>query len=581
MRRKFLNLQWITLIGISFLIPLYVKKLTNLTLLKPAGEGDLLTSYASTNSYLKCGLGDIHFGFPYGMYQVLRPSSDWLFSIPANAINCLSGNPFLGLNLIWLLSFPFTFLMSFWLQRLLGIRFWINFAASMVITFMPYHWDRLGHIYLATTFSLLIGVILSIYCFEHSLLEGNESKIAMLPKWLLAFMALAVAWMGVYYAIFTVFLIAVALVFQFSISRSFRILLSSLWIPCLIILGLLLSNFITYFVARGSYENLVINTRNSSESVIYSGNLVRLLLPNPSGGFPLPDEISKHLDNLYLLTNQINFPVAGESGTFQNLATSLMVLLLVALMPFGTNFDSNVDLHRFKLLSIQSLILTLFFVPWGFNIIFAEFISPQIRAWGRLEPLLIILLLILASIRINRLIIQRSDKHVIEKVTAMALVFILIVDVGPLITSMTSQKIINAKTEFTEAELFAEMTNRQIPERCGILQLPYVSWPEAGTIFGLPSDGHFMVGLANAGKNWSFGGFRQSPSDLFSQSIGSEISKEKILELRKNGFCGIQVDSRGFESESTFDRYRSQLDQQIGRGSLVSSNGLWYLWDIR
>ena len=74
----------------------------------------------------------------------------------------LTGNPFIGINAVYALSFPATALAALWVFRLAGLRGPWTVVGSLALTFVPFHWYRLEHLYLATMYSAVLGVGLAM-----------------------------------------------------------------------------------------------------------------------------------------------------------------------------------------------------------------------------------------------------------------------------------------------------------------------------------------------------------------------------------------------------------------------------------
>ncbi len=126
----------------------------------PLGVGDLLGTYAART----VPWGQTTGGFPFGMH--LFPYFQTLDLIPetmADLVSRISGNPYLGVNLVWLLSFPVCSALTCWLFRRFGASAGAAVALSLAYTFIPYHWVRgFAHPYLATMWSAVLGTCLAL-----------------------------------------------------------------------------------------------------------------------------------------------------------------------------------------------------------------------------------------------------------------------------------------------------------------------------------------------------------------------------------------------------------------------------------
>src|SRR4051812_44791654 len=90
------------------------------------------------------------------------PTADVAQHLAAGLVPWLTGNPFVGLKLVSALSFPVTALATLWVLRVAGLRGPLAAVAALALTFIPYHWYRIAHVYLGTMYSAVLGVGLAL-----------------------------------------------------------------------------------------------------------------------------------------------------------------------------------------------------------------------------------------------------------------------------------------------------------------------------------------------------------------------------------------------------------------------------------
>ena len=89
----------------------------------PLGSGDLLQAYATAKPWSDgTPFGNNSLGYPFGMEQRYFPTADVLQNALAGLISAISQNPFVGLNVVYALSFPLAALAALWVFRLVGVR---------------------------------------------------------------------------------------------------------------------------------------------------------------------------------------------------------------------------------------------------------------------------------------------------------------------------------------------------------------------------------------------------------------------------------------------------------------------------
>ncbi|MBT5183182.1 MAG: hypothetical protein HOL91_06775, partial [Actinobacteria bacterium] len=127
------------------------------------GGGDMLSAYVNIENWGLFGFTTGNrFGYPLGMNQNLFPSIDITQNSFAALIGWITGNPFIGINLLLFLSFPLVAVLAYCSIRLTGLRGPLAVALAVAFTMIPFHFARgLGHISLATMYGAVTAVILA------------------------------------------------------------------------------------------------------------------------------------------------------------------------------------------------------------------------------------------------------------------------------------------------------------------------------------------------------------------------------------------------------------------------------------
>ena len=117
----------------------------------PWGGGDMTATYVNAEAWNWWSYGvTTHFGFPYGMNLNYFPGLDITQNTFSHLISVLTGQPFIGINVLLIVSFPLVAVMAYAAIRLMGLKSFLAIALAVSFTFIPWHWGRaLGHLYLA------------------------------------------------------------------------------------------------------------------------------------------------------------------------------------------------------------------------------------------------------------------------------------------------------------------------------------------------------------------------------------------------------------------------------------------------
>jgi hypothetical protein len=219
----------------------------------------------------------------------------------------------------------------------------------------------------------------------------------------------------------------------------------------------------------------------------------------------------------------------------------------------------------------------LFFVPWGLNFLFALTVTPQIRGWDRLVPVLLTLVLAMAALLWRQLGLWTHGWKSIVLATVLSVV-VLLDTVLPFRSFFQANSAAGA-AERDAGLAYAASLNEAIPEHCGVLQLPYIGYPESGPREGLSDYSHFMPGLTNPDKDWSFGAVVDTVESDWQEKLGNDIDSSDIDLLGDAGFCAIHVDRRGFTPEE-FTALTAQLTDLLDAPVATGRGGDWTAFAI-
>jgi hypothetical protein len=126
-----------------------------------------------------------------------------------------------------------------------------------------------------------------------------------------------------------------------------------------------------------------------------------------------------------------------------------------------------------------------------------------------------------------------------------------------------------------QATAYAQQVNAAIPERCGVLQLPYVVYPEQGFMAPALNDyEHFIHGLVNEDKDFSYGAVKNSEASAPLEDLGNRQSVAQVRNLVAQGFCAIHLDRRGF-TEKAWEWVTLDMRMQFGEPVAVGQDGDW------
>ena len=543
---------------------------------QPWAAGDMLSTYVAVDNWgFLSSTPSTEYGYPLGMNLNYFPGIDITENLFGKVINLISGNPFLGVNLLLFLSFPLAAALAVIALRMVGSKGPIAIMLATAFALIPYHFGRgLGHTYLATNYSVVTGVILALAIgtglFTKAVTTRNKTRITAF-----AVLALITAWTGVYYAVFALILMSAALLWRFAKGARVKELLLNL-IPIVLTAALVVAGFIPGILATISDPPFaVLSTRLPYESVYFAGLLVTALLPAPIFVQGIFASYNIKITGALSAAPSIESTVPTNFGTLVTAAA--FVLLAVGLLMRSRSRSWKSTTTQLPMVTYLLAVAILFFIPWGLNYLFAGLISPQIRAWNRMLPVILLLVLLAAGIVLARFATNRLTVITIATVGVAAT---FINSVMPFAAPYANSSSTLAK-EANDARDYSNAINTAIPESCGILQLPYMVYPENGPLLDLDDYGHFWLPLTQAdnSKSWSYGAVKNTEASAWVAALPEIPGDTDIQEMVGAGFCAIHVDSRGYV-EPAAERINAELTQRFGSPVAQGNENVWSLYRI-
>ena len=550
----------------------------------PWASGDMLSTYvdASNWQWVHYAVGT-HYGFPYGMNLAYFPDVNITQNLFAQVVNTLSGNPFLGINVLLVLSFPIVAVLAYFALRLVGLHGPLAIALATAYSLIPYHWGRgLGHFYLATMYAGVTGVMLALLIGTGHLTRRYHDASRSGRRWLLVgVVALVVvtAVSGIYYAAFALILGVAALVWRLAQSDRWRAIgLQAL--PYAAILGCVALGILPSIITlHNAPPTSSLGTRMPIESVLLAGNLAMALLPLPMSTLPLMDHYNVRIADAI---NAAPLPhleglAATNYGTW--VTTACLVVMLVGLV---WSSRRKVRFGPLTYVTYLTIVTVLFFIPWGVNYLFAGTVTAQIRGWNRLLPILLLLLVLGAGSVLAR--VRWAHRAVIVWPVVLIALVLTITDVVKPFATIYRDTITAQAAGMDQARAYSRAVNAAIPGNCGILQLPYMAFPENGPIvgqaLGIGDYDPFLQPLTNQDKSWSYGAVKYTAASSWLASLSQFPMDNALADLRTHGFCAIHIDTNGY-SATQVQHMQTYYDVMLGKPVATGSSGRWMLYRLR
>jgi len=237
-----------------------------------------------TNPFLGAPGGQVLYDYPLG--------GDNLHFVVIRFLSVFTTDPIVLINAFYLLSFPLIFASAYYTLRRLAVSPFISTACGVVYTLAPYHFSRVGQVFLAAYYAvplacLLLYDILSDAGFRGRLMPAASDSGSMdqrlgwrqvlRPRWI--WIPIILASSGGYYALFFVSLAGAFGLLSAAYNRSiYRLVLPSV-VAGLTLFVLFLNNAPTYAYQLNHGKNPVVAQRPPGSADTFALEWAYLLLP--------------------------------------------------------------------------------------------------------------------------------------------------------------------------------------------------------------------------------------------------------------------------------------------------------------
>ena len=596
------------------------------TPLNSYGDGQLL-EFLLQNQFLNgstlFGIDKIsNIGWPGGTFLELYPQNDELFvfiiSIFYRLFNLTLPVSIMALVLI---KFPLASFSFYFLMRLLGTSRVISAISSIAFAFIPYSLIRAeGHLMLAQIWVIPLATALPLYLFLKLPNESIYLRKRLYLFTLAMFSGLITGFAGSYYFVFTLFLTFSFLLFDtlgvLSLTSNIKNTQHRLTIKRTRIRSLkifasnkfsiytfyFLISCVSFFVS--SFDNLsaeksissiflIRDSRVPVESLIYSGDFLSLF----SDLYYFVDTIAQ--TNLFSIASQY---FSWESSGVGPYATILLFICLSVLL--FNQFYPDIELYLpSKKLFFPLTFLLFFFLQGAGGYLIAEFLTPSLRAWGRISIYIAFLCLIILVLFVNELLKLRSELFRRGRVflipLSISLIYFLLWNFLYIkdynfhrISRETIVSTYDSEKQYND-ELIQSLRSN-FTSGCPIVVLPVYRFPEYDTPMDRLADSDLLsLSLAdtNAEFKWNSGNVKWSQGDEYWAPLAMDIPpfattsfETQVGYANKYGACAIALNQGMFDSEK--NEVSAEILTRLNCPLIINKKGAsasnsWLIWDIR
>lgn len=475
-------------------------------------------------------------------------------------------------NLYFLLTFPFVTLSSLFALRQLGIKGGPALVASLLYTFLPYHWFRgEGHLFLAAYYIVPLSILVAIWIYLETFRDGDFSgrvgtahqefkrgpRSSARGKLLLSLLVCVLqASAGIYYAFFACFLFAVAGAAACCRARSLRPSGLVLLLLTVTSLGVVANTApsLAYMLRHGGNRDVA--RRAVYESEIYGLKLAPLVLPVEFHDLPPLAKLRARYDRSSTYFNE------SASGTLGVIGGAAFVGLL------GWSLFARAAARRQPLidgLAAMNLALVLLGTVGGFGMLFSLLINPQIRAYNRVSVFIAFVCLAAVAVALQWLQLRCAtarSRTVFYAFLVLTLAFGVLDQSPAALRPGPAWEALNRGQFEADAE-FVKHVEANVPEGAAVYELPYASFPESPAVHKMDAYEHFRPYLHARSLRFSHGAMRGRDADQWHHSLQELPVVEMLDKVADAGFAGIYIDRRGYADEAA--QLEAELASRLGQ----------------
>ncbi|MEO6342486.1 MAG: hypothetical protein ABIO49_04985 [Dokdonella sp.] len=487
-------------------------------------------------------------GAPFGTSNYDFPNADGLNLLLTRVLGFIADDPFTIFNLYILSTFLLCGLISYAVFRRLGLNGPWAAVASLVFNLLPFHFQRLAHLfYLMYASAALAGWLALDVVYEGT--GTSRTK-----RWLAVCAALVCGATGIYYAFFSCIVVLVAMLCAAAASATLRPLFRGGVLVALIVAATTVNVAPTWWYTHQHGHNPEVATREPRESEIYGLKLTQLMLPRSGYRIPYVANARAAYERSAPLSNENQTASLGIIGAF-----GFFLLLVV---PFLGRSGAQLPrvLHR---AAAPTYAAFLYATIGGFGALFALLVTPQLRALNRISPV-IAFFATLASIVAVSSVSSRWRRGWITALIAGGVIGLCLFDQVAAGGRRWEQYYVELTKKFDRDHVFFHQLEEKLPAGAMVMQLPLMSYPEAPQA-NLGSYDLSTAYLHTKKLRWTFGAMRGRPEELWQRLFLAFGLSKQITAMKALGFVGIVVDRRGYADRA------SALDDSLSKNGLMRS----------
>lgn len=508
-------------------------------------------------------------GWPFGLSLADVPDWDFWQLLAMGALGKIFGNPFLVLNIWFLLTFVLTYITASFSLRMVGISPLAAAAASVVYCLLPYHFMRgVDHLYLSGYMAVPFILPLLAWCFIRE--DESQAIPARRLSGLSVVVMSALLSTSLYYSFFAAMLLGSLLLVWGWPLRGNPVIKRVALILAVLGVGFVFNMHPWIFNLFERGGNDAVSSRSFVDTQTWALSLTRMFLP-----------VSGHRLE-WLAKLKYNFLTAGmPADESDSVSLGLLMTAGFLLLMFGLIRRNASGAHPLLgLLQRANLVLVGFATLGGLGLLFSFLVSPIFRAQNRVVVYVAILALAGLAIVFDKWRGLANPRLKYVKSGALVLVVIL----AALDQTTSAMRLRSHMTDLRyQTDLaFVKQIQGKYPEaqhpKIRLFQLPYVEFPESGSKFRLRDYAHLRPWLLGDRIQTSYPNIANRRNAFWSDHVATFMAPEMMEACAAKGFHGIWLDMFGYKSANQPEIL--DFFKQVGKDAMVSSDRRYLYVDL-
>jgi hypothetical protein len=511
-------------------------------------------------------------GMPFGMASVDFPTAMHLNLALMKILSVALRNPFLTINLFWLMTLGLGAAFAYLFFRWLGIANATSVCFAILYGLIPFGFYRnVGHLNLVY-FMVPAGAYLGVSLAHAEVFRFVRNKNARgrdHRDWgrlgLALGICIAMGLTYIYWSFFTSIVVFLGCLIGYNRSKNLNVPLSACVYVAVIAITAVGNVSPTLLYWRQNGPNLEAQSKAPAQADEYALRIRQMVVP--IGTHPL-----QFMRNIREKVLAAGFPFDKNESFTATLGTigslGLLLLFWVAIAPAAGTILGN---RNVRVLAGMAIGIVFVATEGGFGSLFSVFISHEIRGYNRISPFISLFSFAALGVASDRLL--RTTTPVPRFLILGAIVCLGMIDQVPLdiLTNHEADQV-----QFRKDKDYIRQLEAKFPPGAMIFQLPHTNFPLDVAPNKMQPYDHGKAYLHSNTLRWSWGNM-MGRHDNWARSTAQLPTDQFVKKIVSAGFEGILLDRNGVPDA----RLEEELSKKLGDGTSFDSGFRWISFDLR